>query len=267
MPDYPVTYPDFHDESPESHVRTSVRETSGPTNLTVGAVADGEYLKRDGSTVVGDTPAGGGVTNSAGANVLTKSDGTNLVASRITDDGDDINAIAEAVLLRLRGITGDALLGSLTGTRVHLSTDAKLIGGDTNETQVIVDDEEQTVEAYGNNGVKMRGFEFVKSGSTARIQFNGVTELWLPIKVRIGDAAGTAENTLLTIDDANHLITLTAPAGQITLSGETTIDDAATVTGSAEFQDNVTMSGLPTADPVVAGRLWNDAGTLKISVG
>lgn len=33
--------------------------------------------------------AGGGVTNSAGANVVTKSDGTNLVASLITDDGTD----------------------------------------------------------------------------------------------------------------------------------------------------------------------------------
>ena len=33
-----------------------LRESGGPTDLTVGAVADGEYLKRSGSTVVGDTP-------------------------------------------------------------------------------------------------------------------------------------------------------------------------------------------------------------------
>jgi len=31
-----------------------------------------------------------GITNSAGANVVTKSDGTNIVASKITDDGTDI---------------------------------------------------------------------------------------------------------------------------------------------------------------------------------
>lgn len=30
---------------------------------------------------------------------------------------------------------------------------------------------------------------------------------------------------------------------------------------------SVTMSGLPTSDPAVAGRLWNDGGTLKISAG
>jgi len=37
-----------------------VRETSGPTLLTLGAVADGQYLRRSGSTVVGGSPAGGG---------------------------------------------------------------------------------------------------------------------------------------------------------------------------------------------------------------
>lgn len=29
----------------------------------------------------------------------------------------------------------------------------------------------------------------------------------------------------------------------------------------------ITLSGLPTANPAVAGRLWNDAGTLKVSAG
>lgn len=35
-------------------------ESSGPTLLTVGAVADGEYLKRSGGTIVGDAGGGGG---------------------------------------------------------------------------------------------------------------------------------------------------------------------------------------------------------------
>jgi len=35
-----------------------VKTTTGPTDMVVGAVADGEYLKRVGSTIVGDTPAG-----------------------------------------------------------------------------------------------------------------------------------------------------------------------------------------------------------------
>lgn len=34
---------------------TSITESSGPTTLSVGAIADGEYLKRSGSTVIGAT--------------------------------------------------------------------------------------------------------------------------------------------------------------------------------------------------------------------
>lgn len=37
-----------------------LRETAGPTLLTLGAIADGEYVKRSGSTLIGGTPAGGG---------------------------------------------------------------------------------------------------------------------------------------------------------------------------------------------------------------
>ncbi len=37
--------------------------------------------------------------------------------------------------------------------------------------------------------------------------------------------------------------------------------------GDVVMAANVDFTGLPTADPVVAGRLWNDSGTLKISAG
>lgn len=38
-----------------------LRETSGPTTLVIGAIADGEYLVRSGATVIG-APSPGGVT-------------------------------------------------------------------------------------------------------------------------------------------------------------------------------------------------------------
>lgn len=51
-----------------SDLRTAsaVRETSGPTTMTVGAVADGEYLRRSGSALIGGTPSGGGGDQSSG---------------------------------------------------------------------------------------------------------------------------------------------------------------------------------------------------------
>jgi hypothetical protein len=39
-----------------------LRETAGPTTLTVGAIADGETLVRSGSTIVGSAGGGGGLT-------------------------------------------------------------------------------------------------------------------------------------------------------------------------------------------------------------
>lgn len=37
--------------------------------------------------------------------------------------------------------------------------------------------------------------------------------------------------------------------------------------GPAWAHDIVKLTGLPAADPHVAGQLWNDAGTLKVSAG
>jgi hypothetical protein len=44
-------------------------------------------------------------------------------------------------------------------------------------------------------------------------------------------------------------------------------DGGQTINGDHSITGDVTLSGLPTSDPSVAGRLWNDSGTLKISAG
>ena len=47
-----------------------------------------------------------------------------------------------------------------------------------------------------------------------------------------------------------------------------TMDAGATGSGSIEMTTvNILMTRLPTSDPSVAGQLWNDSGTLKISAG
>ena len=67
-------------------------ETAGPTTLTMGAVADGEFLKRSGSTVVGATagagtvtttgsPANGNLTKFSGASTITNADLTGDVTT------------------------------------------------------------------------------------------------------------------------------------------------------------------------------------------
>ena len=51
-------------------------------------------------------------------------------------------------------------------------------------------------------------------------------------------------------------VTGAVAATTLTASGVTSLTNA-----------SISMTALPTADPTVAGSLWNDAGTLKVSAG
>lgn len=62
---------------PQAPAAMFIKTSTGPTDLTVGAVADGQYLKRSGTTLVGDTPSGGGGPSSVKSTAdQTKTDGT-----------------------------------------------------------------------------------------------------------------------------------------------------------------------------------------------
>lgn len=61
-----------------------LRETGGPTQLAMGAVADGQFLKRSGSSVVGDAGGGGGAPTDA--EYIVSSTHASLSAERVTTD-------------------------------------------------------------------------------------------------------------------------------------------------------------------------------------
>jgi hypothetical protein len=50
-------------------VADGIYETSGPTDMPIGAIADGEYLRRSGSSIVGGTPTGGSGDDTVGSGV------------------------------------------------------------------------------------------------------------------------------------------------------------------------------------------------------
>jgi hypothetical protein len=58
------------------------------------------------------------------------------------------------------------------------------------------------------------------------------------------------------VGDVTGTVTGAVVATTITASGVVSLTNA-----------SISMSALPTSDPAVAGRLWNDAGTLKVSAG
>jgi hypothetical protein len=75
--------------SPTVTQARGLRETAGPTTLTLAAVADGEYLRRVGSTVVGAAGGGGYATVQEEGSSLTQRAILNFIGSSITcvDDG------------------------------------------------------------------------------------------------------------------------------------------------------------------------------------
>lgn len=99
---------------------TQVQESSGPTVLTVGAIADGEFAKRVGSTLVGAAAAGGGAP--AGAAYLVLSLDPTLSADRKLVAGTGLT-------LTDGGAGGDATLAPDFGSgagKVAQGNDARL---------------------------------------------------------------------------------------------------------------------------------------------
>jgi hypothetical protein len=82
------TYP-----SPTVSQARGLRETAGPTTLAMGSVADGQYLKRVGSTVVGAAGGGGGASP-----LTTKGDlyGFSTVDARLPVGADGKTLVADS---------------------------------------------------------------------------------------------------------------------------------------------------------------------------
>ena len=59
-------------------------------------------------------------------------------------------------------------------------------------------------------------------------------------------------------------VSVNATTGAVTVTS--TLGTATSIT-DLTASGTVIFSGLPTSDPVAAGQLWNDAGTLKVSAG
>ena len=67
--------------------------------------------------------------------------------------------------------------------------------------------------------------------------------------------------------DANNIITGTLSNDRLNANVSITNNNE-TISGNKEWtSDTLKMTNLPTSDPAVAGQLWNDNGTVKVSAG
>lgn len=154
-------------------------------------------------------PATFGVTNSAGANVVPKSDGTNLVASQITDDGTTVSIASANVLMtssggvpKISGAADSGYLGSYL--QFDVADSGALSGGNismnSGDTPVSFGSYVLAFGATGAGGPAKGGNIQIEAGD-AKVASGG-NGGDVQIDAGQGDGAGT-----------NGAITLTAGAG------------------------------------------------------
>jgi hypothetical protein len=85
----------------------------------------------------------------------------------------------------------------------------------------------------------------------------GTTNLTLSGNLSVAGAAQL--NGGLTMDTDKFTVANT--------TGNTAIGGTLQVTGNTTLSGTANVIIVPTVDPAVAGALWNDAGTLKVSAG
>jgi hypothetical protein len=119
----------------------------------------------------------------------------------------------------------------------------------------------------------LNGFEGDFTGGTENLELTGFltvdgnATVGGDLDVASGDvtaSTGTIDifnATTVTVSDGTTTDDLTA-TGVVTFSGS-----SATISGNASLLGTANVIIIPTSDPAVAGAIWNDAGTLKISAG
>ena len=105
---------------PCSDHRSTITETSGPTELGVGSIADGEYLRRSGDEIVGAAGGGGGGATASTTETLTGTDSSKSVTpdslAALWEQGSDIASAAPSPSARAGSTMSRARRTSLTST-------------------------------------------------------------------------------------------------------------------------------------------------------
>lgn len=215
-------------------------------------------------------PEGGGITNSAGANVVPVTiDGNgNQGPSRITDDGTNIGADSGAGSFEA-GDKNSVGNGSFLTINDPLSY-VRIGSGLVNFANIKVDDANATIEINPSGGISTSGYAIFTGGASPNIQFSATDGAGVNVsEILLGGVAKTLE---LNAGGNTGTLLFTAPTIKVTATvtaagttGARTINKSA---GSVNFAAGaqtlvVTNSTVTTSSIIICTVATDDATALS----
>jgi hypothetical protein len=212
-----------------------LQESSGPTTLTLGSVSDGQFLKRSGTTIVGDTPSGGGAHKdthkSGGSDAFTSSD------------------LLEAVVKRLQESSGptNLTLGAIANNQVLVRSNSSIVGAP--RTYQWLYRSTGGLSTSASQFLAVNGVMAPNTTETAVTQTISADARIVKMHARLVNAPGGSTSRTFTLRTE-----LTNTSATVTISGTST---SATWTGALDITANTrlsissTLSGTPASGDVM----------------
>jgi hypothetical protein len=218
---------------------------------------------------------GGGITNTAPAGSVAVSDGTDITGSaNLTwDDVGNVLGLAAAEngggTIEAIGVGGQLFIRAHAGDATHVGGEVSITSGASNGYNggsisvktgddtgggdaggIVIETGFATDGASGDIDIRVDPNDLSGTGGNVLIQAGtGQTGSGGDVFISAGSAVTSGTNgSVQILDGSGHSIEMN-PSGMFLLGGVVILDS------------------LPTADPVNAGQVWNDTGTLKVSAG
>ena len=237
---------------------TSQQELAGGLNIT-GNITSSGALKSSGLNSSGDISCGG--NSSCTGNI--SSSGT-FIGNKIIMDGGGVTTPS----ISFKNDSDTGISSPLTNT---ISINA---GGSTGE--ILVQENKVSITgavvdkaSFNVSGHITASGNISASGNIVANRLESLTDLLIGNNYKILPVNNGSIGTFPFIHFNEESLDLSTAQGEtLNLSDNVSVNSTLTVSSHLTVNGaQVNFSNLPTSDPSVAGRLWNDSGTLKISAG
>jgi hypothetical protein len=233
-----------------------LRETAGPTLLTMGAVADGEYLRRSGTTIVGSSPSGTG--NVSFTDFNTNQFDTNNATYKIAIKSGAITtnlAVSSGTLTANAATVTNALRLSARSASTILATDSNKDVADVTVSAPIT-----------FSGGTLDLDETAAIGNNARVAVNKNSGATVGTRRRINFIEGS--NVTLTVaDDAGSEEVDVTIAASGTGSGDDAFVNGTDVTGAFSLTNTLPSSTVASTTWSVTGNTTPTPDLVTVAIG